>query len=156
VNYTVNCNSPCSTITVDPQSTLGEGRYLLALKGVKSEEGSAFTSPDARYAVPFKGSGSIVGTCPLANSSPPDALTVTDPNETGTLDFDWTSNGNWSVEALAGGTTQLGVVSGTAGSGHRQLVFSLGGHGTALSVSFRFSCSGTSGSVSNMLASRVP
>ena len=47
---------------LDPTGTLPEGRYQVAFNGVKSQEGVAFPTPDARYAVPWIESGSVSAT----------------------------------------------------------------------------------------------
>jgi hypothetical protein len=166
-SYSVSCNSPCTTITVDPTaSSLPEGRYTLTASGLKSEEGAVLQSFAARYAVAFRDSGGVsaasTGSPPLCTSgsatSPADPVPVTDPNETGTLDFDWSSSGTggWTIQAYSG-TTALGTaLPGNAGSGHSRLTYPLGGHGGAITFRLTANCPGTSVNVTNMLASRVP
>jgi hypothetical protein len=165
--YTVNCsNTPCTTITIHPSSTLGEGRYTLTATGLKSEEG--VTTPRdpfaAHYAVPFlEGGPALSTTTPClssaTSSTPGVPLTVTDPNENGTLDFDWSSTGAWSIQAYNGASAIGSPLNGPAGSGHGRLPFPLA-IGNPVTVSFRLTvtCAGTSTSASatNLLASRVP
>jgi hypothetical protein len=165
-SYTVSCNSPCTTITVDPNaSSLPEGRYTLTASGLKSEEGVVLQSFAARYAVAFFESGSMsvsssnLACTPTTTTSAPSAVPVTDPNETGTLDFDWSSSGSggWSIQAYSGATALGTPLQGNAGSGHGRLTYPLGGHGGSITFHLTAGCpGGASVSVSNMLASRVP
>jgi hypothetical protein len=121
-----------------------------------------------RYAVPFaeNGSGSVSAGPPCLTTSTTttiagSTLNVTDPNENGTLDFDWSSSGpgGWSIQAYSG-TTALGTaLLGNAGSGHSRLTYQLGSHSGAITFHLTANCSSagtTSVSASNMLASRVP
>jgi hypothetical protein len=88
-------------------------------------------------------------------------VNVTDPNETGTLDFDWSSSGSggWSMQAYSGGSPIGTALTGNAGSGHARLTYPLGGYGPTITFRLTANCVGNSGasvSASNLLASRVP
>jgi hypothetical protein len=165
-SYTVGCsNTPCTTIVVDPGS-IDEGRYLVTASNLKSEEGMVLQSFAARYAVPFvedgtesAATGALCPTGPQTTIGTTYGLNATDPNEVGSLDFDWSSSGTggWSLQAYYG-TNPIGdPVSGNQGSGHSRLTFPLGGHTTgALTLRLTAQCSNTSINLTNMLGSRVP
>jgi hypothetical protein len=167
VSATVGCNSPCTTIVLDPTGTLSEGRYQVAFNGVKSQEGVAFPSPDARYAVPFAESGSISASSPpvacsqpgTAGTTAPIAFSAPIPGEAATLDFDITNysgGGGWSMQAYYN-STPLGSPLEGVGLGHYKITFPVGGNtGGTLSFKLYAHCSSTSVTASNLFGSRVP
>jgi hypothetical protein len=168
-SYSVSCNSPCTTITVDPSaSTLPEGRYTLTASGLKSQEGVVLQSFAAHYAVSFfesasqsasTTSASCITTTPTTTTIAAGALNVTDPNETGILDFDWNSSGSggWSIQAYSNGSPIGNSLPGNAGSGHNRLTYPLGGPGGTITFRLTVNCPHpTSINLTNLVGSRVP
>jgi hypothetical protein len=163
VPHSAGCNNtPCTVITVDPNSDLSEGRYTLALSGVKSaDEGLSFGS-SATYAVPYVDGGSIAtSTSPACPGIQPPTTSSTstvsqaDPGTRAFLEFDISSNTSWTLTAKQSGTT-LGSVDGAA-PGHYRLEFASATSGT-LTFELQAHCgSGSvSASASNLFGSRIP
>lgn len=164
VTSTVSCSvSPCSKITVHPQSSLAEGRYTLTPGSLKSDEGAAFASFTGRYSVPFADGDSV--------SAPPSGLCVTSASaskpyvlgspvngDMATLDFDWAAGGtgSWTVEVDSAGTPVGGDSTASrsgGGSGHIHLgPFSLA---SSISVKLTVPCT-TPVNLTNMVGARVP
>ena len=160
----VTCNTPCTSITVNPDSNLTEGHYTLSIDGVGAAEGGAFAG-SAKYAVPYTESGSIsppdatvcVGPEP-SGTSQPFALSAAEAGQTAFLDFDITSSGpgGWTM-AVSGSATTGATLSGF-GSGHQRLNFPSSSSGT-ITFTLTVHCSNaaaTSASASNLFGSRYP
>jgi hypothetical protein len=150
-SYTVGCpSSPCTTITLDPSGSLGEGRYTVTVSGVKSaDEKLTFNTFTASYSVPFLEDSNGVdvsgGVCIGTDATGSDPVTVNaaDGSETGNVSFDWSFSGGsgWKVRVL-NGATELGSVSGAGGSGHASFSFPIPSGNHVLTVEFRSTCSG--------------
>lgn len=167
VNPAVGCaNSPCTTITVS--AAMNEGRYTLAVNGLKSGdgEGTTFQSFSAAYAMPFLENASVSaggGVCVTDQSAPTATkpVNVTSGPENGQLDFDWSyptgSNPGWTV-SMSGGT--LGSASGIGGGGsdHATVPFTVASGSHSVSFTFTSKCSGGSQklTVTNIRATRLP
>lgn len=162
---TVGCaNTPCTQITVDPSSTLAEGRYTLKLNGVKSADEGLTYSGSAGYAVPFAD-----GDSPMQASTPPiacqDATSLraytgmTAPaGETAFLDFDldYSGPGGWTLEAFYGANPPIASIGGQLG-GHYRLSIPIGGNSGTLQFRLIAHCPDpTQVSASNLFGSRVP
>ena len=169
ISTTVGCaSSACTAITVDPQpSPLPEGRYTLTATGLKSQEGVAFAGFTGHYSVPFiEGGGTNATSSALCNTTNATSMfTAATPNaagETGTLDFDWDSNGanSWTLEvqysnAPAGGNDTASG-SGTSG-GHVHLgPFNLQSGTITFKLTVIGCPSGTKVTISNAVGARVP
>jgi hypothetical protein len=167
-DYTVGCSAtPCTSIVVDPNGSLPEGRYVLSMTNVKSDEGATFATFSARYAVPFVEGGSIaqassafvVSCTPGVQSS--SAFTVNSPGpENGTLDFDlaYSGAGGWTMQAVYNGNNPVGTPLSGAAAGHYQLTFPISSSGP-LTFRLTVGCAGSTtatASASNLVGSRVP
>jgi hypothetical protein len=151
---------PCTSITVDPSSALGEGRYVLSLDGVKSADEGLTFSGSASYSVPFIDDaagktvpgGLCVGTATDTDTGPISG-TASHP---GTVSFDWSfsGGGGWQAQLL-NGTTQLSQTSGVAGSGHATFNATIPAGSTVLTLKFTVTCPGTL-DTSNVIATRNP
>jgi hypothetical protein len=160
-SYTATCppTGPCTSITVDPSSTLGEGRYVLRLNGVKSaDEGLTFTG-SASYAVPFidRPGGKTVGGSVCVTTTDTDTGPITGTaSHPGTVSFDWSFSGAGSWQAqLLNGPTDIGHTSGSAGSGHATFNATVPSSSGVLTVKFTVTCPGTL-DTSNLIATRNP
>jgi hypothetical protein len=160
-SYTAKCpaTGPCTSITVDPSSTLGEGRYVLRLNGVKSaDEGLTFTG-SASYAVPFidRPGGKTVGGSLCVTTTDTDTGSITGTaSHPGTVSFDWSFSGGGSWQAqLFNGPTELGHTSGLAGSGHTTFNVTVPSGSGVLTVQFTVTCPGTL-NTSSLIATRNP
>jgi hypothetical protein len=169
VGHSAGCaNTPCTVITVDPDSDLTEGRYVLSLNGVKSKDEGLTFGGSASYAVPYVEGGSI----PASSATGVQCGTTGDPLATmstasvseadaGTrafieLDLAYSGSGGWTLQAKMGSTV-LGELNGQVG-GHYRLEFPSASAGT-LTIQLQAHCSGanaTSASASNLFGSRIP
>jgi hypothetical protein len=161
--YTVSCSAPCNTITVDPTGTLPEGRYVLSLNGVKSEEGVQFANPAARYSVPFVENGGEFSAstgailCSATGNSDNFNIDSTDPNETGFLDFSYEATGSGgTLQAYYNGNPIGQAIGLTAGSGTARLTYPLGQTGGDLSFRASVSACNSSVSVTPLVGARNP
>jgi hypothetical protein len=164
--YAVNCNTPCTQITVDPSGSLPEGHYTLSLQGVTSSDEGLVFSGSAKYAVPFAEGDSIpqATSAPIACSdgtslSPPYTGMTAPAGETAFLDFDITHSGpgGWTLEAFYGANAPIASISGQAG-GHYRLNIPIGGNSGTLQFRLRAHCGSSSTQVSadNLFGSRYP
>jgi hypothetical protein len=158
-SYSAKCsNTPCTVITVDPSSSLGEGKYVLSLNGVKSaDEGLTFAG-SASYAVPYTESGSIPAPILCGNASAPSApfpVTAAPAGQTAFLDFDISfSNapGGWTIDAYRD-AVKIATQSGS-GAGHFRIDFPSSDAGN-LTFKLTATCPGNV-SASNLFGSRYP
>jgi hypothetical protein len=157
-------NTPCTVITVDPNSDLTEGRYVLSLNGVKSAAEGLTFGAGASYAVPFVENGTgPTSTSPLCPTTDPPAMSTTyavsqaDAGTRAFIEFDMSASTGWTA-TLAQGADSASV-SGTSAGGHFRLEIPSESSGT---VTFRLDadCTGGSGSrsasASNLFGSRIP
>jgi hypothetical protein len=168
--YTVACSTPCTTITVNPGASLGEGRYVLSLNGVKSDEGVVFGQSSSAYAVPFfqdaSGGSATANPCTgstLVTNEAPVSLDAALPGENASVDYDWsaTGSGTGGVRVIRDGTVQLAENSHAApGSGHGTLTFGLASGSHTYAVQYFATCSIgdaiTTFNGSNVIATRRP
>jgi hypothetical protein len=163
IPHSADCNNaPCTVIVVNPTSDLSEGRYTLALSGVKSADEELTFGASATYAVPYVDGGSIATStspaCPGIQPPTTSSASTVSQADSGTrafLEFDISSNTSWTLTAKQSGTT-LGSVDGTA-PGHYRLEFASATSGT-LTFELQAHCgSGSvSASASNLFGSRIP
>jgi hypothetical protein len=153
-------NTPCTVITVDPNSDLTEGRYVLSLNGVKSAvEGLTFGG-SASYAVPFVENGSIAASSSVCPVQPP-AMTsnyLVSQADAGTrafVELDLSSNTSWTLTATPTGAAAASLDG--SGSGHFRLDFDSVSAGT-ISIKLQAKCGSGSvnASASNVFGSRIP
>jgi hypothetical protein len=158
--YAVDCNSPCTQITVDPSSALPEGRYTLSLSGVKSADEGLTYSGSAVYAVPFiddsngvdiGGSGVCVGDATGTRTGTVNAGT----SQPGTVSFDWSFSGGSGWKVFFNGT-QIGA--GGPGTGHASFNVTIPAGNNLLTLEFRSVCDNGTGTLNtdNVIATRVP
>jgi hypothetical protein len=166
VSTTVTCAAaPCNKITVDPQSDLPEARYTLTVNNVKSDEGAVFASFTGKYSVPFTSPGDTLSVqpplvCPATTTtSMAKAYPLTSPvdSDMGTVDFDWSANGDasWTVEIDAGSTAVAIDGRSNGGSGH----IHLGPFGLASTIAIKLvvDCPpSTTVNLTNIVGARVP
>lgn len=168
VAHSAGCaNTPCTVITVDPDSDLGEGRYVLSLNGVKSAgEGITFGG-GASYAVPYVDGGNgptSSGLCspttnpPAMSTSYP--LTQADAGTRAFIEFDIAvdSGATWTLRVKSGSAVLASVVDQPVG-GHYRLEFD-SASSTTLTIELDAACGSatgaTSASASNLFGSRIP
>jgi hypothetical protein len=162
--HSATCNSPCTVITVNPDSALGEGRYTLTLNGVKSADEGLTFGASAAYAVPYVQSGSVGPsasgpsclTQPPPVTSAPYPVSAADAGTQAFVEFDITLNGgSWTMTAKLDGT-DVGHLDGAA-AGHYRLEFPSSSGGN-LTFELQGHCSSGSSSVSaaNLFGSRIP
>jgi hypothetical protein len=156
-------NTPCTVVTVDPNSDLTEGRYTLSLSGVKSAAEGLTFGASANYAVPFvENGGGPTSTSPLCPTTDPPATSTTYPvsqADAGTrafVEFDISSNTGWTAK-LSQGTNSASINGSTPG--HYRIEVASESSGT-LTFQLDADCSGGSGSrsasASNLFGSRIP
>jgi hypothetical protein len=162
----VTCNSPCTSITVNPDSNLTEGHYALSIDGVAAAEGGTFAGT-ANYAVPYTESGTITppdatpAACVVGdtNATQNYSLSGADAGRTAFLDFDITYSGNGGWTMAASGSATSGASVDGFGSGHFRLNFPSSSSGTVtFTLTAHCGSSGTTTSVSatNLFGSRYP
>jgi hypothetical protein len=157
VGHTVGCNTPCTTIVVDPSSNLAAGQqYTLRLSGVKSaDEGLTFAG-SASYTVPYVDGGGIGAplVCGSTSSTSSGFTLGSGPNPAVFLEFDISgAAGGWKLEALFGSTV-IATMNGS-GNGHARFDFTTASGGT---LTFRLTATTcpSSPSASNLFGARVP
>ena len=171
VAHSAGCaNTPCTVITVDPDSDLTEGRYVLSLNGVKSKDEGLTFGGTASYAVPFVDGDSVSATvtgaqCTLNNNASMSSTTVpysvstADAGTTAFVNADITmgGSGSWTIEVLQSSTV-LASADG-AGNAPVHLTFASASSGT-LQVRITAHCNNQAGQVSatanNLFGSRNP
>lgn len=135
-----SCASPCSTITIHPTSALPEGRYTLAVSGVKSEEGAAIAAKTIRFAVPSYENPSPSSTstpCVMGIHSGLPATVQTNGVETVLLGFSYTlSAGSGTVNLAEGTNTVHATAALSPGSGSRTLQAALSGGPHSLTIEY--------------------
>jgi Bacterial Ig-like domain len=164
--YKVSCDASCTTITVNPDDTLAEGRYKITLSGVKSQEGVVIPG-NVRFSVPFiedaaggSAGGSLCAGGEQFTTDNTKSLSVAGP-ESGTLTFDYSveSGATGGVRILAGSTV-IGDSGNLSGSGHATVQFTLPDGNSTVSLQYYVNCStGTTAKtidVTNVIAYRNP
>jgi hypothetical protein len=165
--YTVSCDSSCTTITINPDSTLAEGRYTITLNGVKSQESVAIPGTVA-FAVPFRENDSATAVAPpgcIGGQSTilgPYSVPTNATAERGRFTFDWAFSDaarSWTATVMAGGNS-IGGSSGSGSSGHTSFDFDLGSKGSGtnqITLEFTVDCvSGNDLDITNVLGTRLP
>jgi hypothetical protein len=170
VAHSAGCaNSSCTVITVDPDSDLTEGRYVVSLNGVKSKDEGLTFAGTASYAVPYVDGDSVSATatgaqCTLNSgasmtaTSVPYSVSTADAGTTAFLNADVTSSaGSWTIEVLQSST----VLASADGVGNApvHLTFASASSGT-IQVRITAHCNNQTGQVSatanNLFGSRNP
>jgi hypothetical protein len=168
VAHSAGCaNTPCTVITVDPDSDLTEGRYVLSLNGVKSKDEGLTFGASASYAVPFvEGGTGPTSASPLCPTTSPTTMSTSyslSQADAGTnafieFDIDVDSGMSWTARVKAGSNT-IGSLGPQPVGGHYRIDFASPTSGT-LTFELQATCGSATGNVSasasNLFGSRIP
>jgi hypothetical protein len=157
------CSSPCTTVTIHPTSALPEGRYVLSVNGVKSEEGAAIAPKAIKFAVPAYETDQLGPTsnlCSVVPASQPVNVSTNNANETVLMSFSYTLASGTGTVSVKDGATLLATTGATLNppSGSPPpLSFSLATKAThALTINYCTSSASGNLALQNVWVSRAP